>query len=258
MTQTYGGKPNACHRSVTGSVVFVVGDSRHYAVDHFEGNDYGFDFRDIECGDQRACQVAQRPVESITGSYKYGQVDRFKAKAGGTSPSGSISQATTTLLGSSGLASHLASVTTGSGGDVSWLYRIESRDSRHFVRQSASVAVRVYHNVGSAVGYTITVNKANAEDNFLAVTQVATSGSLAVATDTDQLLTFSVTNLGDVSNGIEIVITGNCGAQTSKDCYLTGLQVETGMLPTPFAFRPFAQEFLNCLRNYERIEPDGV
>lgn len=199
------------------------------------------------------CQVAQRDAPNISGSYQYGKVDRFAAKADGSATAGTIDQAETTLLGTTGFASLLSGVTVGSSGAVSWRYRIESRDVRQFINQSAAGSVRVYHDVGSPIDYSCSVAKASAEDNFSTVTTIAETGKMSIGDQTDTFLDLFVADMGDCSNGIELVITAECGAVTTKNFYLTKLVFAAGREAPPFQLRPVGAEFDLCRRYFERL-----
>ncbi|PIR00044.1 MAG: hypothetical protein COV66_08050 [Nitrospinae bacterium CG11_big_fil_rev_8_21_14_0_20_45_15] len=199
-----------------------------------------------------ACQVAQRPAPNISGSYQYGKVDRIAAKADGTPTAGTISQSETTLLGSSGYASHLSGVSTGAGGAMYWRYRIESRDVQRFISQAGIFSAKVYHNVGSAQNFTITINKANAKDDFSAVTLISASGNLSVEDATETAIEFAVADLASCGNGIEIIVKCDCGAVTTKDFYLADLQFEKGNVATELEPRPIALEFAMCQRYYQQ------
>ncbi len=168
-----------------------------------------------------SCQVAQRSAPTITAGYQYGQVDRLACMADGTPTAGTIAQAATTLLGSTGYASNISGLTTGAGGVAHWRYRIESRDCQRFIDQAAVYSAKVYHNVGSNINYTITINIASAQDNFAAVTEKAKLSDVSVSTATETTLIFSVDDIGSCGNGIEIVVDATCGAVTTKDFYIT-------------------------------------
>lgn len=198
-----------------------------------------------------ACQVAQISAPSISGSYQYAAVDMFAAKADGTPSAGTIAQAETTLLGRSGFALHVSGLTTGAGGAVYSRMRIESKDVRRFVNQAATFSCNVYHDVGSAVDYTITINKADAEDDFSTVTQIATSAAAtSVADTTATQISLAVADMGDCSNGVEIVVSAACGAVTTKNFYTNEWQLEPGEVVTDFERESFAETLAKCQRYY--------
>lgn len=198
------------------------------------------------------CRVAQRAAPSISGSYQYGKTDRFAAKADGTPTAGSINNAATALLGTSGFASKLAGITTGASGAVYWRYRIESADVQHLINQAAQIACRVYHDVGSAKNFTLIVNKADASNDFTSVTNIQSGLAVSVPNTTATLLALAVTSLGACGNGIEVIVKCDCAAVTTKNFYLTELQVEPSLVVTPFERRPLAMELAAAKRYYQK------
>lgn len=205
------------------------------------------------------CQVAQISAPSISGTYQYAAVDMFSAAGDGTPTAGTIAQAETTLLGNSGFALHVSSYSTGAGGTVKVRHRIESKDVRRFVNQAAIFHCKVYHDAGSAVDYTITVNKADAADNFSAVTEIASSAAAtSVESATATQISLAVADMGDCSNGVEIIVSAACGSVSTKNFYTTEWQLESGDVATDFEYRAFAEELSSCERYYEIVYVGGV
>ena len=122
-----------------------------------------------------------------------------------------------------------------------WRHRIEARDALRLRNAPAVVSARTYHDVGTAVSYTLTVNKPNAADDFSAVTQIAT-GTAPIANASNADLTLTVADMGDCSNGLEILIKATYGAVSNKWFYLGDLQLEPGATRTAFERRPMALE----------------
>jgi hypothetical protein len=203
------------------------------------------------------CMVAQRAVPSLSTSYQYGKVDRFAAKASGTAVSaGTITQLTSSLLAATkGYDLQIAGVTVTGTGIVYLRYRMEAKDAQAFVNAVASFGCRVYHNVGSNINYTIYIRKANAADNFTAVTDIANSGAISVPSATATTIKFENINsgsLGDVSNGIEIEIQIACGAITTKNFNFAEFVFAKGSKAQPYMPRSYQHELESCLRYYEQ------
>jgi len=209
------------------------------------------------------CEVAQRvTAPNLTSSYRYGAVDRFAAKGAGTAVSaGTIAQTTAANIGASGYALKLAGVTLTGSGKVSVRYRMEAKDAVRFKNKPASFAVRVYHDVGSACNYLITVRKPSVADNFASTSDIANSGNISVQSGTPSLISFeniNSGNLGDVSNGLEIEIEVTTGAITTKNFEFTEFQLNRGIIASQYVAKTFAQELLDCLRYYEKTKPYGI
>lgn len=202
-----------------------------------------------------SCVVAQRSAPNISTSYQYGQVDRFAAKASGTAVSaGTITQTTSANAGTSGFGLKLAGVTVTGTGIVYVRYRMESKDAKQFKSKATSFACKVYHDVGSAVNYTIYVRKANAADDFSAVTDIANSGAISVSSASATTISFANINsgnIGDVSNGIEIEIQAACGAVTTKNFEFTEFIFNQGATAGTFYPRAVEAEVRACQRYCE-------
>lgn len=251
-------KDDGAHKAVTADSIVVAGASTSgsfvvSSTNQDLSNQNLFTNAIINGG----CQIAQRAVPTISNTYQYGKVDRFAAKGGGTAVSaGTITQLTSSLLAATkGYDLQLAGVTlTGTG--VAYLrYRMESDDALNFVNAAASFGVRVYHNVGSAVNYTIYIRKATALNNFASVTDIANSGVISVPNTTATAIKFeniNSGNLGDVTNGIEIEIQIACGAITTKNFNFAEFVFNKGAKAAPFIPRSQQQELAACQRYFEK------
>src|SRR5690606_35836078 len=100
---------------------------------------------------------------------------------------------------------------------------------------------RTYHDAGSTMDYIITVRKADAADDFASTTDID-SDTVTVANDTNDSIEFSIADMGDCRNGIEIEIKIDCGAVTTKDFFMAELQFSIGATQKPFEQRPVALE----------------
>jgi len=188
------------------------------------------------------CRVTHRTSKSLSGGWQYAQVDLLAVRADGSPTAGTIKQATgVTSLTTSGYACLVQGATLNSSGAVWWRHRIEARDAIRLRSAPAVVSARTYQDTGAAVTYTLTVNKPNSADDFSAVTQIAT-GTLSIANASNADLTLAIADLGDCSNGLEILIKAACGAVSNKWFYLGDLQLEPGTAKTAFERRPMALE----------------
>lgn len=209
------------------------------------------------------CVVAQRVVPNISSTYQYGTVDRFAAKATGTAVSaGTINQNKTSLVAATkGYEIKLAGVTLTGAGIVYLRYRMEAKDALMFKNAPASFSVRIHQDTGASVNATVYINKANAADNFAAVTAVANSGAIAVPNNAATLVKFENINagsLGDVSNGLEIEIQVAVGAITAKNISFAELTFNYGAKAAPYFPKGYDQDLTACQRYFESTFPDGV
>ncbi len=197
------------------------------------------------------CKVAQRAVGTLSTSAVYGSVDRIYGIAEGTVGAGTIQQEVAAGL-SFEYAIILAGVTLTGAGKGKVGYRMEAKDAKNFKNKTASFSVRVYHNIGSAKTYTIYINKANAADNFSAVTAIGNNGGTSVGNTTETLLKYEAISLGDCSNGIEIIIECNSGEITSKNLYFAELQFNMGSVALPFQPKSYEEELDDCKPYYQK------
>ena len=182
--------------------------------------------------------------------------DRFEAMATGTAVSaGTFSNIATANCGISGYAFKFIAVTLTGAGVLNFRYRMEANDAKRFKNQTASFRCQVYQDTGGAINYTVFVRKANAVNNFAAVTAISNSGAISVPSATPTSLPYLAIAMGDCSNGIEIEISVAAGAITAKNFEFTDIQFELGSIATPFEFRLYAEEWALCLLYLEWIAP---
>lgn len=203
--------------------------------------------------------VAQRGYLTLgssapAGNAGYGKVDRWQAWATGTAVSaGTATQITNANCGRTGYALKLSGVTLTGTGIVFARHRIEARNSLRFKNQTASFSIRVYHDVGSAINYTVTIRKADSADTFSSTTLIQAGSATSVASATETLLKLENVSMGDCSNGIEIEVKAECGAITTKNFQYAEAQLEESVEATSFEHVDFNTELQKCLRYYETI-----
>ena len=180
--------------------------------------------------------------------------DRFEAMATGTAVSaGTFNNIATANCGVTGYAFKFIAVTLTGAGVLNFRYRMEANDAKRFKNQIASFRCQVYQDTGGAINYTVFVRKANAADNFAAVTAISNSGAISVPSATPTSLPYLAIAMGDCSNGIEIEISVAAGAITTKNFEFTDIQFELGSVATPFEFRQYAAEKKLCVWYAEKI-----
>ena len=140
-------------------------------------------------------------------TYAQGPVHGILARGdllGGPPSSGTIKQDTASAVGQSGYSLFLDTVTTDL---VYTCVRVESILAAQFKNKTASVQCRVLNDVATNdLRYFIRLSKANAKDNFAAVTQINQSSAQTVASATDTLIKYENVSMGDCSNGIQLEI----------------------------------------------------
>ncbi len=199
-----------------------------------------------------------RPNATLTTSFQYAGVDRFAMRAsGGAVTGGTISHEATSLLGSSGFAISLLAATLTGAGKVALRYRIESRDCYRYKNAAGGMTIdlNVYHDLGADVPYTITVNKANAQDNFGGgVTQIATSAApTQVHTITPTRIWLNIPNPGDTTNGLEVIVEATTGAFANKNLRFNELQTRLGSYLKTFQQSRLPAVAIECARYFQRL-----
>lgn len=176
-----------------------------------------------------------------------GKVDRFEGMATGTTvDAGTLTQKVDSGLSRTGYSLHFSGVTLTGTGILYLRHRIYSKDARHFKNQKGSFSGKVSHDTGSGIDYTVFVRKANAEDDFSAVTEIANSGAQTIASGAGTALKLENIDMGNCANGIEIEIKIECGAITAKNFEFAELQFEVSQVVTVFDLRHFFEEEMLC------------
>jgi hypothetical protein len=195
-----------------------------------------------------AMEVAQRSATNLSITAAFGAVDRFACWADGTVGAGTITQSTSAALATAKTALHLSGVTLTGSGVVYQRTRLEASDAQHFLNKTASFSCWVKHDVGSSKNYTITIRKADAENNFSAATVIQTGSAVSVGNNTATQLKLENISMGDCGNGIEIEVKCECGAVTTKNFYTSEWQFEPGPVANSFEFLSIADVWAQCNR----------
>jgi hypothetical protein len=185
--------------------------------------------------------------------------DRHEGMATGTLVSaGTFGQSVASLAGSSGYGFHFSGVTLTGTGIIYQRGRIEAKDAARFKNGIASFSCKIYHDIGSAKNFTVYIRKANSADNFAAVTAIGNSGAVSIPNAADTALKYENISMGDCSTGIEYEIKAEVGAITTKNVYISEIQIEPGPVATAFEYRPYQQELLLCTRYILSLPPQSA
>lgn len=162
-------------------------------------------------------------------------------RVSGTVSAGTMTSGTLSGLGSTSRQAKMAGVTGDSSSVVEWRFRVGAAESARFASQTCSISAVMRQESGVTATATVALYKANAADNFSAVTLVGSATS-SVVSSTNTALTYAGLSAGDVSNGIELVIKCQPGASFStKDFYLTDIKLEVGATATAFSAPSFVE-----------------
>ena len=185
--------------------------------------------------------------------------DRHEGMGTGTAvTAGTFGVTTSASVGVSGKAFKFAGVTLTGTGVLYHRYRMEAADAAKFKNQTCCFTSRVYHDVGSAKNFTVYVNKADAADNFAAVTAIGNSGAQSIESATASDCNYLAIEMGDCSNGIEIEIKMEVGAITTKNVELTEFQFELGSVSTDFEYSGVNDQRAKCIPYCQKSYDDDV
>ena len=185
--------------------------------------------------------------------------DRHEGMATGTAvTAGTFGVTTSASVGVSGKAFKFAGVTLTGTGVLYHRYRMEAADAVKFKNQTCSFSCRVYHDVGSAKNFTVYINKADAADNFAAVTAISNSGAISIANTTASDCNYESVAMGDCSNGIEIIIKMEVGVITTKNVELTEFQFDLCGVATDFEYSGINDQRAKCLPYCQKSYDDDV
>lgn len=213
------------------------------------------------------CRVAQGLVPNLSTSRQYGSVDMVQAwVSSGSVSAGTIGQDITGAIGAmTPYSVHLAGVSLGANSAISYRRWLEATDAQAYINGPAIVACSMFQTTGNDIpNVTITLNKANAANNFGATTLISASGNLDVPNNILKRVYFYVPNMGICNNGIEMITTMPTGAAAvvTKDFYITDFQISPASVLAPFEVPKFGQDYYAVRRwrkrSYEYGTTDGT
>ncbi len=183
--------------------------------------------------------------------YGYGKADLWKG-ALTVSGTGTLAQVTTATIGRTGRALRWTVSAAGASVCTNRTY-IEAVDAAGMKNQTASLSLHVGHNAGANRTFTVNVYKANAADNFSAVTAIRSGTPVSVVTGIDTLIAERAISMGDCSNGVMVEVVIASGIVTAKTFDITEAQLELGSQETEFEFRRYADVEAMGAWYFERI-----
>jgi hypothetical protein len=204
------------------------------------------------------CEIGQGAVGTLSTSPAYGTCALFKVGViAGTVSAGTIIQATAASVGRTGYAVQASGASMTTTPTLACDYFLDSKTAVRLKNATASFSVKVYHDVGSAQTYTISLDKANATDDFSAVTNVS-SGTTSVSNTTATTISLTSVSMGDISKGLRIRVSVAPGTVTTKNFYWTEWVLAEQTTAPTFVYYSFEEELRREQRYYFKTFPYAV
>jgi len=144
-----------------------------------------------------------------------------------------------TSFSSSNCYSQLNNVTTTNSESVAEVqWRMPSGDGAAISGDDVVYQVKVAQNSGSPMNCFVTLYKCDAADDFSNLTTVTSSSVVSVPSGDFTTLTLSLEGAGDLTTGVAVVVTFDCGIVSNTNLSAGEAQLERGLIATQFEDRP--------------------
>ena len=190
------------------------------------------------CLIQRGIEIEKSDIKDTGAIYAF--IDRFACR--GYSPttniSGFLASGTTNYeVSENGNVLYLSADFEDTDAFLEVYYRVPSYDARVFQNKSVSFSVKTIHYIGSAVNYTISFRRPIMLDTFsIGMVNISTSSDILVQTDTATTIKFENINVGDTSNGFEVVVKVKCGDISWTEIDFAEFQLNRGAVVSAFKY----------------------
>lgn len=204
-----------------------------------------------------AMNVAQRTAGAAVaigvGSYTFA-LDRWAVQATGAAVT--AQQVTTSAFTRSRRALRITGAASNT--NVQVRTRLEADDTADLAGQTVAIAFDVFHTLGAARQFQVSLARANAADTFATTTQEGTTQTtVAVPANAATRVVVTIPLSAAATTGLELVIATNGGVLAGQTVDITAAQLERGVEDTTFDARPVALELALCQRYYARIGTAG-
>ena len=152
---------------------------------------------------------------------------------------GTFKRVVNTGFGSVGVHAQLDDVTTdNSESEAEFQWRMPSGDGAAISGDSVVFSARVSQNSGDDMNAYLTLYKCLTPDDYSNLVQVAASTPVVLSSGVTTQLALAIDNTGDVSTGVAVVITFDCGIVANTNFIAGEAQLERGQIATQFEQRP--------------------
>lgn len=171
---------------------------------------------------------------SLTASFVEGQAVGVRARVSNvTAGTQAIGYSTDSQ---SGAYLHLSGVTTNNAAATAdAMFQVISGEACRFINEQVTFRCKVYHDIGSAKNFTITVATPNSRDDVSAYTAISTGSANSVADSTWTSISLTVADIGNCSNGIIVIVSGAVGAIAGNNIRFTEAQLDAGSVLPAFS-----------------------
>ena len=185
---------------------------------------------------RHASEGAEFPVRS---TWALGDLSGIFAQVA-SATAGTFHRLLDSNFGSTGVCARLDNVTTDSSeSQAEIMWRMPSGDGANISGDDVVLQTKIRQNSGSSMNIYLTLYKCLTQDDFGGdLVTIAASSPVAVASNTLTKLELPVPNPGDLSTGVALVVTFDCGIVTNTSMDAGETQLERGLVGTEFENRP--------------------
>jgi hypothetical protein len=190
---------------------------------------------------------------TVPGTFAYGKVETWKGALGGATVAGLLTQVGLAGVGITGYSIRWSAVTTTGAGTVTYRTFLESRDAARFYNQTASLGFKVLQSSGANNTVVANIYKANALNDFSAMTLIAASPPTTVPSATPTTVQMPSVAMGNCVAGVCVEIVFTVGAVTAANYDLTDVQLEIGSFCSGIELEAVTVTSQKCRRYFQRF-----
>lgn len=184
-------------------------------------------------------------VTNMSAAYQTGQTDCIAMKCAAVT-AGTIANSTISALGV-GTAAVASGLSSGVG-ELNAAVRVEAADARMLVNKTASLQFSVLHDAGVPLTYFLRVSKANAENNFSVLTQIAVSAGVVVESGVASILTLDNIAMGDCKFGLHVECFTTLPVVAAKNFEFTNWALIPSAATSTFVPNDYQRDLIKCAR----------
>ena len=175
----------------------------------------------------------------VRGSWSLGELAGVFAQVG-SATAGTFHRHLDANFGNTGVCARLDNVTTDSSeSEAEIMWRMPSGDGANISGDDVVFQAKVRQNSGSPMNVFLTLYKCLTADDFDGdLVTIAASDPVSIASNTLTQLSLPIENPGDLSTGVAVVVTFDCGIVSNTNLDAGEAQLERGGVGTQFENRP--------------------